>query len=58
MRGGVVVRYAFSEKWALNGYAKYKYLLGDAAATPIVSDFGSREQYAVGAFASYTFTFD
>jgi len=58
VRGGVVVRYALSEKWALNGYAKYKYLLGDAAATPIVSDFGSREQYAVGAFASYTFTFD
>ncbi len=58
VRGSLVLRWGFAENWALNGYAKYNRLLGDAADTPIVSDFGSRNQFAVGAFASYTFTFD
>lgn len=55
IRGNFVLRWNFKDNWAVNGFARYDRLFGDAAQTPIVADFGSRNQFAVGWYLSYTF---
>ena len=42
--------------WGLFGYARYERLIGDAARSPIVRQFGSRNQVSAGLGLSYTFT--
>jgi MipA family protein len=43
-------------RWGLFGYARYERLVGDAAKSPIVRRFGSRDQLSGGIGLSYTFT--
>ena len=43
-------------RWGLFGYARYERLIGDAAKSPIVRRFGSRNQLSAGLGLSYTFT--
>jgi outer membrane protein len=38
------------------GFARYERLVGDAAKSPIVRDFGSRDQLSAGIGLNYTFT--
>ena len=42
--------------WGVFGYARYERLIGDAAKSPIVRRFGSRDQLSAGLGLSYTFT--
>ena len=42
--------------WGLFGYARYERLIGDAARSPIVRHYGSRDQVSGGIGLSYTFT--
>jgi outer membrane scaffolding protein for murein synthesis (MipA/OmpV family) len=44
-----------SGPWGLHGYAKYDRLLGDAADSPIVMGFGSKDQLSGGVALTYTF---
>jgi outer membrane protein len=43
--------------WGLFGYARYERLVGDAAKSPIIREFGSRNQLSGGVGLNYTFTF-
>ncbi|HEU4650708.1 MAG TPA: MipA/OmpV family protein [Croceibacterium sp.] len=45
----------FSKHWGLSAYAKYDRLTGDAADSPIVLTYGSRDQFSFGAALTYTF---
>ena len=44
-----------NERFGMFGYARYERLVGDAAKSPIVRQFGSRNQFSVGAGLNYTF---
>lgn len=48
--------YQFNSRWGVFGYARYERLVGDAARSPIVRNYGSRNQLAGGIGLSYTFT--
>jgi outer membrane protein len=48
--------YQFNPKWGAFGYARYERLVGDAAKSPVVRAFGSRNQMSAGIGLSYTFT--
>ena len=45
----------FSPRWGIQTYAKYDRLTGDAADSPLVQGFGSRDQFSGGIALSYTF---
>lgn len=45
----------FSKQWGVSAYAKYDRLTGDAADSPIVLTYGSRDQFSFGAALTYTF---
>ena len=45
----------FSDRFGLFGFARYDRLVGDAAKSPIVREFGSRNQLSAGAGLNYTF---
>ena len=47
--------YQFSPQFGMFGYARYERLVGDAAKSPIVREFGSRNQLSGGIGLSYTF---
>jgi outer membrane scaffolding protein for murein synthesis (MipA/OmpV family) len=47
--------YQLSKRWGLYSYAKYDRLVGDAARSPIVRQFGSRHQLSGGLALTYTF---
>ena len=49
------ITYAFNDRWGLFGYARYERLVGDAAKSPIVREFGSRNQLSGGIGLNYTF---
>jgi len=51
----VAADYKFNEKWSMVGNFGYKYLVGDAADSPIVDDEGSKGQTFVGAMGVYRF---
>lgn len=54
--GAVVgLRRQLSRRWGVLAYAKYDRLLGDAASSPVVDRFGSRNQWSGGLAASYVF---
>ena len=48
--------YQFDPRFGLFGFARYERLVGDAARSPIVREFGSRNQLSGGLGLSYTFT--
>jgi outer membrane protein len=48
--------YQFSPQIGTFGFARYERLVGDAARSPIVREFGSRNQMSAGLGLSYTFT--
>lgn len=48
--------YQFSDRFGMFGYARYERLIRDAAKSPIVREFGSRNQQSAGLGLSYTFT--
>ncbi len=48
--------YALNSRWGLFGFARYERLVGDAAKSPIVREFGSRNQPSAGIGLNYTFT--
>jgi outer membrane protein len=48
--------YQFSEHWGTFGFARYERLVGNAAKSPIIREFGSRNQLSGGLGLSYTFT--
>ena len=48
--------YQFSPRFGAFGFARYERLIGDAAKSPIVREFGSRNQLSAGLGLSYTFT--
>jgi outer membrane protein len=55
--GVATTRHQFGngERWGLHLYARYDRLVGDAADSPIVATFGSRDQFSAGLGLSYTF---
>ncbi|MCW4460675.1 MipA/OmpV family protein [Sphingomonas sp. BT-65] len=54
--GAVVgVQRQLSRRWGVFGYTKYDRLLGDAADSPVVDRFGSRDQWSGGLAVSYVF---
>jgi len=49
------VTYSLNNRWGLFGFARYERLVGDAAKSPIVREFGSRNQLSGGIGLNYTF---
>nr|WP_295374036.1 MipA/OmpV family protein [uncultured Sphingosinicella sp.] len=47
--------YQLGGRWGIYSYAKYDRLVGDAARSPIVRQFGSRDQLSGGLALTYTF---
>jgi outer membrane protein len=47
--------YQFNPRFGMFGFARYERLVGDAAKSPIVRQFGSRDQFSAGLGLSYTF---
>ena len=47
--------YMLSDRWGLYGYGGYDRLVGDAADSPIVRSFGSRDQFSAGLGLFYSF---
>jgi outer membrane protein len=54
LAGGVQTQ--FGPRWGLFGYARGERLVGDAAKSPIVRTYGSRNQLSAGIGLSYAFT--
>lgn len=52
---GVQARYEFSRQWASHVFFEYERLAGDAANSPIVTNFGARTQIQVGIGVTYSF---
>lgn len=53
LTGGAIRQ--LTPRWGLYGYAKYDRLVADAARSPIVQRYGSRDQLAGGVALTYTF---
>lgn len=49
------VSHQFSDSWGMYAYAGYDRLVGDAADSPFIRAFGSRDQFSGGIGLSYTF---
>jgi MipA family protein len=45
------------DRWSINPYASYTYIFDDFAATPIIDQFGNRNQFRVGFHIMREFTF-
>jgi outer membrane protein len=48
-------QFGSNDRWGIHAYARYDRLVGDAADSPIVTRFGSRDQFGAGLGLSYTF---
>lgn len=48
--------YQFNPRFGLFGFARYERLVGDAAKSPVVREYGSKRQLSAGLGLSYTFT--
>ncbi len=56
--GGSVNAYInIGDRWSLNPYATYQYIFRDYAASPIIADYGDRNQFTVGFHIMREFTF-
>lgn len=49
------LRWVLSPHWSFNGTAGYRRLLDDVADSPIVSDYGSADQFSIGFILARTF---
>lgn len=47
--------YAFDDRWGVVGYARYDRLVADAADSPFIGAYGSRDQFSAGLGLTYTF---
>ncbi|HZH09505.1 MAG TPA: MipA/OmpV family protein [Microvirga sp.] len=47
--------YNWSEQWSTTAFVSYRHLVGDAADSPIVREFGSEHQFGLGLTVSYSF---
>jgi outer membrane protein len=47
--------YQFNDRFGMFGFGRYERLVGDAAKSPIVREFGSRNQLSAGIGLNYTF---
>lgn len=47
--------YRFDETWSVHSYARYDRLVGDAADSPLVRLYGSRNQFGAGIGIGYSF---
>ena len=56
--GSVTAFINIGKRWSLNPYATYSFIANDIADTPIISQFGSRNQYAVGFHIQREITFN
>ncbi len=57
--GGSVTAYInVGDRWSLNPYASYSYIYGDIARTPIIREFGDRNQFTVGFHLMREFQFN
>jgi len=54
--GTAGLTYQFSRSWGVMTYARYDRLVSDAADSPVVRQFGSRNQFSGGLGLTYTFT--
>ncbi len=52
---GTQLKYQITPQWETHGYVEYDRLLGDAAASPLVTQRGSPNQAKVGVGVSYSF---
>ncbi|QGM46976.1 MipA/OmpV family protein [Methylocystis heyeri] len=50
--------YDWSEDWSTTGYVRYNRLVGSAAASPLIKDLGSPDQWTIGLSVSYSFKVD
>lgn len=50
------ISHQLNSRWGVFGYARYERLVGSAAKSPIVRQFGSRDQLYGGVGLNYTFT--
>ena len=48
--------YQFNPRFGMFGYARYERLVGDAGNSPLIRQFGSRDQLSGGVGLTYTFT--
>lgn len=56
--GGSVNAYInIGDRWSLNPYARYQYIFRDYANSPIVADYGDRNQFTIGFHIMREFTF-
>jgi outer membrane protein len=56
--GGSVTAYInIADRWSLNPYAEYRYIFDGFADTPIIDQFGDRNQFTVGFHLMREFTF-
>lgn len=52
------ISYQFNPRFGLFGFGRYERLVSDAAKSPIVREFGSRNQLSGGVGLNYTFTIE
>jgi outer membrane protein len=52
---GVQARYQWNPQWAVRAYVEYDRLMGDAAASPLVTERGSANQVTFGLGVTYSF---
>lgn len=55
MGGTAGLTYQFSRRWGVMTYARYDRLVSDAADSPVVRQFGSKNQFSGGVGLTYTF---
>ena len=56
--GGSVNAYInIGDRWSLNPYARYQYIFRDYANSPIIADYGDRNQFTIGFHVMREFTF-
>jgi MipA family protein len=52
------VTYDWSQDWSTTAFVRYNRLTGSAAASPLVTNLGSRDQWMLGLSVSYSFFVD
>jgi MipA family protein len=50
------VSYQFNPRWGMFGFGRIERFVGDAAKSPVIREFGSRNQLSGGVGLNYTFT--
>lgn len=50
------LQYSLGNDWGIFGYAQYQRLIGDARRSPIITRYGSPNQFAAGIGLTHTFT--